>query len=768
MSTVAAWTAQQLAEFSTVFDGDDDERRLALALDRVVESFDAEFAAVVVDGVCRRAVGLDDAFAPVFLEVPLGTSRREHAAFGEVCVSAAELPLGPGDHRMVVGRVGDPLSAVEITLLRSMARNLAVALELHEARAAERRLHDEIAERSRSNASLVASLSQRQRVLDHQFRIQRAITERAPIMSVLDAITTSAAELLPDSIIGLLLVESGSDVAALVATVGPDGALHRTNERRAIGDGVAGRAIVENDLVVADDYATSPDGVDDFVSLGVTTAMASPVRRNGLAVGSLVAMSWLPGRRFSEDEQHLLQSLAEHGSLAFNDASAIEVIQRSLERAVHDSHHDQLTGLANRKQAIGRLEEWAAENSGTTVIFIDIDRFKAVNDAYGHSTGDEILRNVARRLTDVTRVDDLVARLSGDEFLVIARSPDEYTATDLATRIADSLRFTTMVGFREIRVTASVGCARHIPGETADDVVANADLAMYRAKDAGGGQLVQFDGAMRDERTAELTLERELRFAIEHDEFEVYFQPVVDLASSRLIGAEALIRWNHPTEGMLSPGRFVEAAEAAGIIHQIDAAALRCSVRHLRGWERDGLLDADFRISVNVSARQFQDQSLVHTVAGELVDGVSPGRLWLEITETAMMRDVEGSLATMQGLRDLGVHLSVDDFGTGWSSLAYLKQFPVEALKIDQSFVAGLCVNADDSAIVEATIQLAAALGLSVIAEGVETRDQADELRRLGCRSVQGYLYARPLAAAEFAQRWLVPFAALDVGQSPT
>ncbi len=757
MSVAAAWMAQQLAEFTSVFDGEDDVRRISLALDRVAESFDAEFALVVLDGSVRQALGLnDDDLRSALLAASPGSSVVEDGGHGSIHVTVVPIPRSGTDDRLAVGRLSDALSAVEVTLLRSMARTLGVALELHEARAVERQLHDEIAAQSRSNARLVESLSQRQRVLDHLFRIQRSISERAPIMTVLDSITASAAELLPSTIIGLRLVESSGDTAALVAVVGEDGILQRTNERVPIGEGIAGRSIAENRFLVADDYPTSPDSHDRWSAIGVTTAMATPVRRNGVAVGTLVAMSWEPRRRFDEEEQHLLQSLAEHGSLAFNDASAIEVIQRSLERAVFDSHHDQLTGVANRKQAIGRLEEWAATEAGTTVIFVDLDRFKSINDAYGHTTGDEILRLVASRLSEVVRVDDLVARLSGDEFLVIARSPDGDIVDDLAARVAETLSFVAQVGFREIRVTASVGCARHIPGETADDVVANADLAMYRAKESGGGQLVRFDGAMRDERNAELTLERELRFAIEHDEFDVFFQPVVDLESGRLIGAEALVRWNHPTRGMLAPGHFVDAAEAVGLIGQIDTLAMRRAVHHLERWDAAGQLAPEFRISVNVSARRFGDQRLVDTVRSELEHrSLAPSRLWLEITETAMMRDVEGSLCTMQALRKLGVHLSVDDFGTGWSSLAYLKQFPVEALKIDQSFVAGLCENPDDHAIVEATIQLAAALGLGVIAEGVEEQAQADELRRLGCRSVQGYLYSRPLPAATFEAQWL-------------
>jgi len=757
MTVTAAWMAQQLAEFTEVFDGDDDVRRLTFALDQVAESFDAELAMVVLDGEVRRTVGLPDTDLRSRIEAaPLGTS-VVHGDLGDIHVAAVAVPRGARDDRLVVGRLGEPLSAVELTLVRSMARTLGVALELHEARAIERCLHEEIEERSRSNARLLDNLSHRQRVLDHLFQIQKSISERAPIMQVLDSITAAAAELIPNTFVGLRLVEAGGDTAVLAAVVGGDGILQRTDERIPIGEGIAGRSILENRFLVADDYRSCDDRTDNWVALGVTTVMATPVRRNGAAVGSLIAMTWEEGRRFGEEEQHLLQSLAEHGSLAFNDASALSVIQQSLERAVYDSQHDQLTGLANRKQAVDCLADWAGGDVGTSVIFVDLDRFKAVNDAYGHTTGDEILRIVAARLTDAVRVDDIVARLSGDEFLVIARSSDEALVEELAARVADTLNFVATVGFRDVRVSASVGCARHLPGETPDDVVANADLAMYRAKESGGGRLVRFDGAMRDERTAELTLERELRAAIDGDQLDVFFQPVVDLADGALIGAEALVRWRHPERGVLAPGLFVDAAEASGLIGGVDEAALRRALEYLGDWEERGMVPERFRLSVNVSARRFGDACLAETVAAHLARrGIEPSRLWLEITETVMMRQVDESLRTMHALRDLGVHLAVDDFGTGWSSLSYLKQFPVEALKVDQSFVAGVCGSDDDRAIVEATVQLASALGLGVVAEGVEEPEQADALRSLGCRAAQGYLFSRPVPADEFVERWLL------------
>lgn len=759
---MTAERVRQLAEYVSVFEGDDDERRLRRAVEQTARSLDVEVAAVVSDNIVRCSWG------PIDGEIagsPPGSREIDHSSLGALFVSCVVIDRRMGNHRLVVARRSTCLDDVELTLLASMARTLGLALDLHEARSIERQLHDDLTERSRINSRLAASLDQRDRLLDRLFRIQRSITERDPITGVLDSIVVAAVGLIGESLVGLRIVNSVSDTATLVAAAGPDGVLHRSTETVGVDQGLGGRSITENRFIVWDDYQTAPDALANWCDVGVTTAMSAPVRRNGAAVACLTAFSTKSGHRYSEDDHQVLRALAEHGSLALNDASAIEVIQRSLERAVFDSQHDQLTGLANRSKAIERLTEWASADSGTSVIFVDLDRFKTINDAYGHSTGDEILRQVARRLSDVVRVDDVVARLAGDEFLVLARSDDEATVADLAGRIADHLTFVAIVDRREIPVSASVGCARHLVGESPDDVIANADVAMFRAKESGGARLVQFDRNMRDERLAQLKLERELRFAAEHDEFIVFFQPVIELATLRLVGAEALVRWQHPRRGLLQPGAFIDAAEDAGLLGEIDSAALHQAVGQLASWQRSGDVDDAFRIGVNVSARQFGDQRLVSMVAEELDDaGLDPSRLWLEITETTMMRDVAQSSATMHELKALGAHLSVDDFGTGWSSLAYLKQFPVEALKIDQSFIAGLCRNADDRAIVEATIGLAKALGLGVIAEGVETPEQANELLAMGCPSVQGYLYSRPLPADEFARRWLHPSVDRAVG----
>ena len=460
-------------------------------------------------------------------------------------------------------------------------------------------------------------------------------------------------------------------------------------------------------------------------------------------------------RTLTELSVHLERYLATGGDLA-TVAQLAELARRAADLVAGEQDH--LTGLATRDEAIRRLQRWSIDGESATVICINIDRFKAINDSYGRSTGDEILRQVAGRLTDVTRADDVVTRTAGDEFLVLARAedPDVELAVDIANRISDSLSFTAVVGRLRVPITASAGCAVHYVGESADDVITNADVAMRLAKSQGGDQLVRFDTEMRVRLISELTLEREIRFGIEHDEFVVNFQPVVDLRTGELRGAEALVRWNHPTRGRLEPGDFIESAELAGLAGRLDSYVLRCAVRRLSDWRSAGLISDEFRLGVNVSGSRFGESQMVDEVIGELsAAGVTAQQLVLEITETSMMRDIERSLTTMKQLTGVGLRLSVDDFGTGWSSLAYLKQFPVDSLKIDQSFVAGLGVNADDDAIVRATIDLAGALGLRVVAEGVERTEQAAALLALGCGSAQGYLYSRPLEADVFVEQWL-------------
>lgn len=440
--------------------------------------------------------------------------------------------------------------------------------------------------------------------------------------------------------------------------------------------------------------------------------------------------------------------------------------QRDRGELVHQALHDSLTGLPNRTLMLDRLDHALAragrkretENS-VAVAFLDLDHFKVVNDSLGHASGDELLVSIAKRLTAAVRPGDTVARFGGDEFVIICEDIDRDEDLDeFACRIIDEVSQPLMLGDREVIQTASIGIARAgAPMDTPEHLVANADAAMYRAKERGRARHELFDEAMRSRSITRLENVTAMRRALERDELRVYYQPIVSLATGDPIGMEALLRWIHPVRGLVYPEEFIPDAEDTGMIRTYGAWVLDHACKQAATWD-EMFPQERMYIAVNLSARQLTDPHLVDTVRGALGDsGLEPNRLSLEITESVLMDDAELSLETLRTLRDIGVGLAVDDFGTGYSSLSYLRQLPVDALKIDRSFVDGLGSEAEDSAIVEAIISMARALGLGVVAEGVETTDQLTELRRLGCTAAQGHLFSEAQPPASLAEQ-------LDIG----
>ena len=422
----------------------------------------------------------------------------------------------------------------------------------------------------------------------------------------------------------------------------------------------------------------------------------------------------------------------------------------------HQALHDPLTGLPNRALFLDRLEQAQARLRRTpgrcALLFIDLDRFKLVNDTCGHQAGDEVLRAVGALFEGVLRPDDTVARLGGDEFAVCCEQIDgPAEAVALAQRLTDAVSHPFLVGGREFFVTPSIGIVlgTGAPGETASALLSDADAAMYHAKERGRGRIELFDQGMRLDvvRRAEVTTQ--LRHALDRDELVLHYQPTVDLAAGDLTGFEALLRWAHPERGLLLPGDFIDVAEDTNLIVPMGAWVIREAARQLAAW-RDELPEHPITISVNLSARQVADPELVPVVRAALAEHhLEPSRLCLEITESVLMDDAAASVATLRELKALGVQLAIDDFGTGYSSLAYLKRFPVDYLKIDRSFVTGLDHETEDAVIVKAVIDLGHALGLTVVAEGVETDSQVAELRRVGCDQAQGYRWSVPCPPAE-------------------
>jgi len=429
------------------------------------------------------------------------------------------------------------------------------------------------------------------------------------------------------------------------------------------------------------------------------------------------------------------------------------------EQLRHQAFHDSLTGLANRALLTDRLEHAAArrgrDGHGLAVLFIDLDDFKAVNDTLGHGAGDRVLTIVSERLRKTVRAGDTAARMGGDEFAVLLEDTDDpAVATDVAGRILDAIREPLQVGDTEIVVHASLGIALSSgSAQTADELLRDADLAMYLAKSEGKDRMVTFEPGHGDVALERVQLKADLHRAFDRNEFRLVYQPIVRLDSAAIIGFEALLRWRHPSRGEVSPTEFIPLAEESGLIVPLGRWVLETACREAAAWSalRDGAAPT---VSVNVSARQIDDPRIVEHVSGALADAGLPARqLTLEITETALVRDLESSVSTLEQLKSLGVRLAIDDFGTGYSSLSYLRRFPVDILKIDRSFVATVGRGGADTAVVGSVLRLARNLQLQTVAEGIEDAVQLAELRAMGARLGQGFHFARPLEADIVASR---------------
>jgi len=495
-------------------------------------------------------------------------------------------------------------------------------------------------------------------------------------------------------------------------------------------------------------------GVGFFImSLGLFVYGAEELHYASLSVAFLFG----PMPRYTQFLGYLdflLQSVVAIGMVACLLEDEREAAELATVEIEHLAYHDALTGLPNRPLFIDRLivalAQAARSKHKLAVLFLDLDRFKDINDSLGHSIGDTLLKAVAERIRHCTREGDTVARFGGDEFTLMLPKVDKVEdVAKVAQKVIETLKIPFIIGERELFVSTSIGISL-FPGDGDDPetLVRNADSAMYRAKEQGRDNYQLYAPAMNARALERLALENMLRKAVANGELVVYYQPLVALDTRRIHGVEALVRWQHPELGLLLPAHFISVAEMSGLIVPIGAWVLETACRQVRAWQKR--LAIQLTVSVNLSARQFQQADLVAHVSRALdVSGLAAESLELEITESSAMQNADNTIYVLRDMKLLGVRIAMDDFGTGYSSLNYLKRFPIDTLKLDQSFVRDIETDRSAASIVSAVIALAHSLNLEVVAEGVETEEQLDFLSRRNCDRIQGFLFSAPLSAEE-------------------
>jgi diguanylate cyclase (GGDEF)-like protein len=598
----------------------------------------------------------------------------------------------------------------------------------------------------------------------------RTILTDFPIQAILDHLVERIVDVLPITAAGVTLISGGSDPFYLAAS--DAAALRFEKLQTELGEGPCIAAYQTGMAVVVPDLRTDvqfPVFGPRALAVGLRAVFTFPLREKGEQLGALDLYRDTPGA-LDADAMATAQTLADVASAYILNARSRADLQVSSDRHLETSLHDALTGLPNRVLLRERLDHalLRARRSHkiVAVLFADLDRFKQVNDHFGHQVGDDLLVAVASRLTELLRPGDTLARVSGDEFVILCEDLGEASQGDtIATRICTAFAEPYVLPSGELHVTASIGVAFARPTDMAEQILQNADAAMYQAKRKGGRGYQVIDLVAQHLVDERATLEHDLHGAAARGELRMDYQPIVRTVDGRMTGVEALLRWDHPDRGVIAPGILVPLAEQSGLITEIGGWVLGQSCQDRHRW-LDNPHDPEFQISVNSSVHQLFSRDFYRTVAASLLDSdTDPKVLTLEVTESVFVEDGERALVVLNELKRLGVRLALDDFGTGYSSLSYLKQFPFDIVKIDRKFIVDMGRDPSSHAIVSAIVTLAHALGMTAVAEGVETAEQYDELTALGCDSCQGFFLARPMSAHEVHDLMEPTAAALSDGR---